>query len=43
MISINVFEDINSQTLNHISNILSNDEKGDEVEQNIESYDDSNI
>ena len=38
MISINVFEDITSQTLNHISNILSNVEKGDELELNIASY-----
>ena len=38
MISINVFEDITSHTLNHISNILSNVEKGDELELNIASY-----
>ena len=38
MISINIFEDITSQTLNHISNILSNVEKGDELELNIASY-----
>ena len=38
MISINIFEDITSQTLNHISSILSNAEKGDELELNIASY-----
>ena len=38
MISINIFEDITSQTLNHISNILSNVEEGDELELNIASY-----
>ena len=38
MISINVFEDITSHTLNHISNILSNVEKGDELELNIAPY-----
>lgn len=38
MISINIFEDITSQTLNHISNILSNVGEGDELELNIASY-----